>query len=408
MPDRLILSQQNEVNNYILKDLKLPLSKPQVQHFEMLVSGIIGCSDKRTISNIVRSSFIPKDRSCTQKFLNSSPWDENLVNLRRKQYTETLLKQELKKTGDPLFVILDDTINKKSKDSKHISGMGYHYSHTTGKQEWSHNVQGLHCVAGNLSVPFDYELYLKKGYCSETGTAFKSKVEISMNLLRQLDLQKTYPAYFLIDSWYTSPKLINEAAKLGFQTIGALKSNRIFYPAGIRQSLNEFVKYITDYDLDLVTVKEKQYKVYRYEGKMNDLENAVILITWDVSSPNSEPKYLLSSDVSLDSQTIMEYYSKRWEIETSFRYLKDRLGFDHYQMRSIKAIKRFWLVQYIAYGYIEFYRYKNSSIFKLENLGTTIDHLKAFNLRNLVDYVYNCGKENVDLALVHKILRLVA
>jgi len=65
------------------------------------------------------------------------------------------------------------------------------------------------------------------------------------------------------------------------------------------------------------------------------------------------------------------------------------------------------LVQYIAYGYIEFYRYRHCSIFKLENLGDTIDHLKAFNMRNLVDYVYNCGKNNVDIASVHRGLALV-
>lgn len=141
-----------------------------------------------------------------------------------------------------------------------------------------------------------------------------SKVDISITLLEQLDLQKTYPAYFLTDSWYTSPKLINAAARLGFQTIGGLKTNRIFYPAGIRQKLSEFVKYISDSDLGLVTVKEKQYKVYRYEGKMNGLENAVVLINWEVGSPNSDPKYHLCSDVSLDTKTIMEYYSRRWEI----------------------------------------------------------------------------------------------
>jgi SRSO17 transposase len=407
MPAKIILNQENEVNNYILHDLKLPISNPQRKHLELLVSGIIGCSDKRTISNIVRSSVSQTDRSCTQRFLNSSPWDENLVNLRRKQYTEKALKKELEASGEPLFVILDDTINKKNKDSKHIDGLGFNYSHTSGKQEWSHNIQGLHCIADKLSVPFDFELYLKKDYCVKRGREFKSKVDFSINLLKQLDLQQKHPAYFLTDSWYTSPKLINEATRLGYQTIGALKSNRIFYPAGIRQKLSEFVQYITDSDLDLVTVKEKKYKVYRYEGKMNNLENAVILFTWDANSPSADPKYLLCSDVSLDSKTIMEYYSKRWQIETSFRYLKDRFGFDHYQMRSLKAIKRFWLVQYIAYGYIEFYRYRHCSIFKLENLGDTIDHLKAFNMRNLVDYVYNCGKNNVDIASVHRGLALV-
>lgn len=307
MPAKIILNQENEVNNYILHDLRLPISQPQLKHLELLVSGIIGCSDKRTITNIVKSTVSPTDRSCTQRFLNSSPWDENLVNLRRKQYTEKALEKELENSCESLFVILDDTINAKSKDSKNIAGMGYNYSHTSGKQEWPHNIQGLHCIAGKLSVPFDFELYLKKDYCSKSETEFKSKVDISINLLKYLDLQKKHSAYFLTDSWYTSPKLINEAAKLGYQTIGTLKSNRIFYPAGIRLKLSEFVQYITDSDLDLVTVKGKKYKVYRYEGKMNNLENAVILITWDANSPNAEPKYLLCSDVSLDSKTIMEY-----------------------------------------------------------------------------------------------------
>lgn len=390
IPDKIILTQQNEVNNYILKDLKLPLSNPQTKHLGLLVSGMIGCFDKRTVSNIVRSSFTHTDRSCTQKFLNSSPWNENLVNLKHKQYTQKALEKELDASSGPLFAILDDTINKKSKDSKHIAGMSFNYSHTSDRQEWSHNVQGLHCIAGKLSIPFFFELYLKKDYCTNIEEEFRSKVDISITLLEQLDLQKTYPTYFLTDSWYTSPKLIKAAARLGFQTIGALKSNR------------------SDSDLGLVTVKEKQCKVYRYEGKMNGLENAVILITWETNSPNSDPKYLLCSDVSLDTKTIMKYYSRRWEIETRFRYLKDRLGFDHYQMRSIKAIKRFWLVQYIAYGYIEFYRYRFYNLFHLENLGATIDYLKAFNMRNLIDYVYNCDKENVDLAVVHKALGLTA
>ena len=78
MPDRLILNQQNEVNNYILRDLKLPLSKPQEQHLEMLVSGIIGCSDKRTVSNIVRSSFSPRDRAVLKNSLTLRLWTRTL------------------------------------------------------------------------------------------------------------------------------------------------------------------------------------------------------------------------------------------------------------------------------------------------------------------------------------------
>ena len=406
MPDRIILNLQNDIYNYF-GDLKINLTKPQEKHLVSLTSGIIGCSDKRTVSNIVRTMPHQGDRSCSTKFLNDSPWNEAYVNWKRKQYAKEQIMKVVRYSEKPLFAILDDTINAKDKDSKHIEALGYNYSHSSGKQEWSHNVMGFHCVAEELSVPYDYELYLKKQYCEAKSIEFNSKVDIAVKMLEDFGLAKEYLTYFLIDSWFTSPKLIYEAFKLGYQTIGALKSNRVFYPQGIRQKLSEFVQYIEESDLDLVTVNGMKYYLYRYEGKLNKLENAVVLIIWEEKFDKTvEPKYLLSTDVSLDSQTIIEYYSKRWEIETSFRYLKDRLGFDHYQMRSLKAIKRFWLLQYLAYNYIEFYRYRYCKIYCFGNLGEAIDHIKASNFKTIIDYVYQCGKDKVDITAVYKALKL--
>jgi hypothetical protein len=53
-------------------------------------------------------------------------------------------------------------------------------------------------------------------------------------------LQREKESYVLVDSWYTSEKCINGSQKLGFQVIGGIKSNRIFYPDGIKNKLNEF------------------------------------------------------------------------------------------------------------------------------------------------------------------------
>ena len=50
----------------------------------------------------------------------------------------------------------------------------------------------------------------------------------------------------------------------------------------------------------------------------------------------------LSTDMELDTQKTLEYYSKRWSIETFFRQTKGNLGINQYQIRHIKAIKRFW------------------------------------------------------------------
>jgi hypothetical protein len=405
MPDRIILNKNDEIYKYF-KDLKLYLNKPQEKHLASMVTGIIGCSDKRTISNITKTITSEGNRSSSTRFLTQSPWDDEYMNNKRKMFAENRLRHVAETSNEPMFAILDDTINKKNNSSKHIEALGYNYSHTTSKQEWSHCILGFHVVASNLSLPYDHEFYLKKEYCQKQDIQFKSKVDIAIKFLKEFKLAKSFNTYFLTDSWYTSPKLINEAFMHGYHTIGALKSNRIFYPADYKIQLKDFIQHIEENDLDLVTVKGTKYFVYRYEGKVNNLENAVILISWEKEfDKNKSPMYLISTDVTLDNETIIRYYSKRWEIETSFRYLKDRLGFDHYQMRSLKGIRRFLRIQYLAYNYLELYRQQD---FSRSNLGELIDHLKESNFKKIIEFIYDCSTLKIDKATIYQSLKLTA
>ena len=102
--------------------------------------------------------------------------------------------------------------------------------------------------------------------------------------------------------------------KRGFYTIGALKTNRILYPAGIRQKLSQFALFLhkTDAAVRLVTVGNRQYYVYRYEGKLNGLEHAVVLMTYpkDAFHKPQALRAFLCSDTSanckckLDTRTV--------------------------------------------------------------------------------------------------------
>ncbi|WP_142383430.1 hypothetical protein [Bacillus sp. V3-13] len=55
----------------------------------------------------------------------------------------------------------------------------------------------------------------------------------------------------------------------------------------------------------------------------------------------------------------------RWEIETGYRYFKELMGFDQYQMLSFKAIERYWVIQYLTQNFLEQQRHEwsqNSSL----------------------------------------------
>ncbi|GGD78128.1 hypothetical protein GCM10010911_40170 [Paenibacillus nasutitermitis] len=78
---------------------------------------------------------------------------------------------------------------------------------------------------------------------------------------------------------------------------------RIIYPQGIRISVQDFAAYIRKEDVRLVTVNGTSYWTYRYEGALNDIENAVVLLCWPEQA-FGEPKALrafLCTDISLDT-----------------------------------------------------------------------------------------------------------
>src|SRR5690606_33424680 len=144
--------------------------------------------------------------------------------------------------------------------------------------------------------------------------------------------------------WFTCARVIDCYAAAGYHLIGALKTNRILYPQGIRVSVQDFAAHIRKEDVRLVTVNGSSYWTYRYEGALNEIDNAVVLLCWPEQA-FGEPKALrafLCTDVSLETETISTYYAKRWPIEIFFRQSKNNLGFDTYQVRSAKAFVRLW------------------------------------------------------------------
>ena len=139
----------------------------------------------------------------------------------------------------------------------------------------------------------------------------------------------------------------------GFYTIGALKMNRTIYPHGVKCSVRQLAEILKDHteSFRTVTVKGHKYNIFRYEGSLNGIDNAVILISFPVGAMGN-PKALrafISTDVSLSTQEILKLYVNRWEIEVFFRACKTKLAFDRYQIRSAKGIKRFWILTALAY-----------------------------------------------------------
>ncbi|WP_081954154.1 IS701 family transposase [Paenibacillus sp. FSL R5-0345] len=343
--------------------LKLELSKPQLNHVFTLVHGIILCAGRKNITQIRNVTRQDRHLSSMTNFLNHSPWCVNRMQRRRMQFALEKIRAKRVKSGDSrslMFLIVDDTCCKKDKSTKKMEALSFQNSHEDGKSVWCHSIVTSHVVSEGCSYAWDFRPYYQKEYCEAQRMRFSSKNDLALEMIEAFPAEDDALVYVLMDSWYTSEKVINACNRKGFHVIAAVKTNRLICPAGIPIQISDFAtQHIHKTDLHSVTVEgQGMYWVYPYEGSVSEIENVKLLLSWkDDYTDLSKPQVcLLCTDQSLDLVTIQRYYHVRWNIETGNRYFKELLGFDQYQLLSFIGIQRFWAIQFLTQNYLEFQR----------------------------------------------------
>ena len=281
-------------------------------------------------------------------FLNHGKWDETILETAVRMSVLSMIYEEAKRSGKPILCIVDDTISSKtvpsSKAEFPIESADFHYSHLKGKSDYGHQAIAVLLSCNGITLLYTIKMYDKS----------VSKIDIMCKLAQELPAAPTL-SYLLCDRWYTCKKLMEAFVKKGFYTIGALKTNRVLYPHGIKKSVEELAETLKSKDavssFHSVTVKGRKYYVYRYEGNLNGIENAVILLTFPEGKlfQMDTLRAFLCTDAALSDAQILSFYVQRWEIEVFFRESKRRLAFDKYQIRSAKGIQRFWLIASLAH-----------------------------------------------------------
>ena len=404
----MIVEHSKEIINYLSK-LNLNFSKPQTAHLLDFASAVISSESKKTVAGISRS--ISRDiHPCNRtRFLNKSPFDDNELKLSRinNSMNSLIVEANSLKKPMPIFISIDDTLILKSKDRKQIEGLSFQFSHVTGKAEFSHCQVAMSANTGNLSIPLDFKMYLSKDYCQKKNLEFKSKPDLALDLIQSLNFTKDNQTYLLMDKWYGSKNLIMESLRLGIHTIVPIKSSRVIFPDGIQQNIKSFSENLGRSDLNLVTVSGKDYYTYRYEGHLKGIPNTIVLISYEVNGDILKaPMYLLSTDISLTNSKIIDFYLNRWSIEVGFRYQKESLGLDHYQMRSLKGIKRFWEIIYLAHSYlaIKLWTSKNFT-----TLGDVIRDEKYLNSKKMIIFICNLkDQKKSNEEILKKVLKRTA
>lgn len=366
----------DELDNY-LTTFRSCFSKPQYKHFVTMLLGLLLCQSEHTLSNLLRQVEQGSSLASVSRFLSESPWSSQrlveqwLATFRAKMQPQVLAEHarqsgsRLKRRGRPQKTVVtgyligdDSTLHKRR--GKQMGGMGHHHSSSENKRVPGHClVQALYVLQGRR-CPLEPLMYTQNAVCLQEQRPFRSKIEQMMQIINDFEPVAGTQTHVLLDSWYTAKKIWRAARARDFHITSGLKCNRhlrIETPDADKawhwQRVDDYAANLTESDFTQTIWPGSGRPVYVHvvSTRVKKLYRCQVIMVREQLAGNT--RYWASSDLAADSQILLAYIARRWDVEQLFADVKALLGIDHYQLMSVKSIQRFWVLVMLAYTYLD-------------------------------------------------------
>ena len=227
-------------------------------------------------------------------------------------------------------LIIDDSLLKKPH-SKVNDIICWNYDHTIGKSLKSILMLNFHYTdASGISLPVGYEIMTKtEDVYDEKKKKWVKKSKFTKNEIMRDKLEILHfhnelkYRYILFDKWFASIEnlvFINDVLKKKF--VCPLKKNRKV-ALSKEDKLNG--KYVSIADVDMEGCSSRLVYLEGYEDTLK--------ITKQVSKDGDDDEsiylYLVTNDIDLTTDKILEIYKRRWKIEEYHKSLKQNLKIEH-------------------------------------------------------------------------------
>ena len=330
-----------------LKEALAPFRKhfgaPAFEHFQRYVFGLI-VSENLTVEGINRNFIEGRHPSSLNRFLTWSVWQQETVNGTR--LDELKAAGELKGKG---WLLIDDTLSHKT--GKQIEGVGVFRDHSRNRYVLAHNIVTAEFVRPDgVQHPLGFRVYLKKDYCQSRGLTFKTKFELAKELVELAVSLGLEIETVLFDSWYASKDFIRCLKEHKLHWVTRLKSDRNIKIRGTYTPISDFAATLPREAFKKVMVKDQSYWVFSKAVDLKGVGRTRIVISYDNKDLQGDPSYFATDNLHWESKRILKTYARRSKIEAFYRDSKQNLGFEDYQLRDLRAIKRHWCLVFLAYS----------------------------------------------------------
>ena len=272
-----------------------------------------------------------------------------------------------------IIVALDDSINTKT--GKNIFGCGHFHDHAAkGNQTlypWSQCILAIGLLKKVKNrwacLPLDFRFYMmEKDIKAESDTAkrqgkvmpFESKMEQAAAMIQEIHNFYKQRVLIVADSWFGNDGLwskLDRGQEGCFDLLTRMRKNNTLYdfplkPEGKRGKGRppKYGERLGSVDDCAAKWKEKSqvYTVFLYgkERAIQAYSQVVMLKTLRcpvrVVWVYRKTRYvaLMTTDMALSIEQIVEYYGARWKIESGFKEIKQEIGSSKSQVRKADAV----------------------------------------------------------------------
>jgi hypothetical protein len=227
-------------------------------------------------------------------------------------------------------LLIDDSLLAKPY-SKNNEVICWHYDHVSHRNKKGILMLNFHYTdASGISLPLGYEIVTKTEdvYDNKKKQWLKrsmfTKNEIMRDKLKILHFyNKLKYRYILFDKWFASIEnmvFINDILKKKF--VCPVKKNR---KVALSEEDRNNGNYVNIADVDIEDCSSRLIYLEGYEDALKVTKQ----VSKDGNDDESIYLYLVTNDIDLTTNKILEIYKRRWKIEEYHKSLKQNLKIEH-------------------------------------------------------------------------------
>jgi hypothetical protein len=183
------------------------------------------------------------------------------------------------------------------------------------------------------------------------GVRFRTKNELARAMVWKLVRRGLRPQYVLFDNWYASDGNLALFHRLHLHFVTRAKCNYRVQYDGQTLTVSQVA----------ATVRKANYHYYAalrararsFEVTRGGRTFQLVVIKDDRSPEAGRSKFLLTDDLRLTTQAVVDWYRRRWPIEVFFRDAKQLLGLTACEARAPEALLSHYVLVCVAYTLLQ-------------------------------------------------------